>query len=225
MGDGGGREPLAPVIPLFGDRDAGAPPAVRERSPGAAASEQPEPTWHASWLDDEDRDEGAAADDCHDECAEIERGIAERNLLKKLRTRSLSVREARAVVAERDLEDAAIQRVLDDFVRRGYLDDVRLAEQLIHSAVERKGQGRQVIARTLAQRGISRDVADRAVAELPDDDADRAYEFARTKARSLRHLDHDVALRRLVGQLARRGYGSQALDAARRALEEAGREG
>ncbi|UUT36702.1 RecX family transcriptional regulator [Microbacterium elymi] len=128
--------------------------------------------------------------------------------------------EARAVIAERDLDPVAIASVLHGFIRRGYLDDRALADQLVYSAVERKGQGRMVIAQSLAKRGIPRDVVDAAMTALPDDDADRALEFARQKARSMRALDHEVALRRLVGQLARRGYGVGALDAARQALDE-----
>ena len=84
-----------------------------------------------------------------------------------------------------------------------------------------KGQGRQVIAQSLAKRGVPRDVADAALATLPDDDYERAIEFARGKARSLQSLDRDTALRRLTGQLARRGYGgSIAMTAARTALDE-----
>ena len=53
------------------------------------------------------------------------------------------------------------------------------------SGIERKSQGRVALSRALAQRGISRDVIVAAMSDLPDDDADRALEFARTKARSL----------------------------------------
>jgi regulatory protein len=43
------------------------------------------------------------------------------------------------------------------------------------------------------------------------------------KARSMSSLDRDTALRRLVGQLSRRGYGgSVAMTAARQALDENG---
>lgn len=193
----GERDALAPVIPLFG-AGAGA---------GAAAGE------------DEYVVEPA---DGYDACREIEREIAERNLTRKLGARSLSVREARGVVAERDLSRDAIDALLAEFLRRGYLDDAALAEQLVRAGVERKGQGRQVLAQTLAKRGIPRDVADTAIAGLPDDDAERALAFARTRARGMRSVPADAALRRLVGQLSRRGYaGSAAMDAARQALAEA----
>ncbi|HEY9309031.1 MAG TPA: regulatory protein RecX [Microbacterium sp.] len=149
---------------------------------------------------------------------------AERGLVKKLRGRQLSVSEAKTYLGQYDLDGEAVGAILDAFVDRGYLDDARLAEQVVHAGVDRKGQGRQVIAQSLAKRGVPRDVADAALAELPDDDAERALEFARTKAGSLRGLERDVALRRLAGQLARRGYGgSLALNAARTALEEATR--
>jgi len=141
--------------------------------------------------------------------------------VKKLRGRQLSVSEAKTYLGQYDLDADAVGAILDAFLERGYLDDARLAEQVVHAGVDRKGQGRQVIAQSLAKRGVPRDVADAALAELPDDDAERALEFARSKAGSLRGLDRDTALRRLTGQLARRGYGgSIAMTAARAALDE-----
>ncbi|QAY60801.1 RecX family transcriptional regulator [Microbacterium protaetiae] len=194
---GESNDQLAPVIPLFGSSA---------------------PAWRSTWEDEPGDDDATAAQ--IDEAARGEREAAEHGLTRKLRTRQLSVAEARAVVAEKDLDASMVDVVIQTFLRRGYLDDQALAGQLVRSAVERKGQGRTVIARTLAGRGIPRDVVDAALAELPDDDAERALEFARQKVRSMRGLAHDVALRRLVGQLARRGYGSAALDAARRALDD-----
>lgn len=197
-GDGGGNR-LAPVIPLFGAEDD-VPPA----------------TWHTTWTEPvEDVSVVDADDDADERAAE-----AEAALLRKLRTRSLSVREARRVLVEHEIDEPTAGALIDRFERNGYLDDARLAEQLIHSAVARKSQGRVVVSRTLAQRGIPREVIDAALDDLPDDERERALEFARGKARSMRGLAREVALRRLVGQLARRGYGAQSLEAARTALDE-----
>lgn len=151
------------------------------------------------------------------------RTAAEESLVRKLRTRSLSVSEARQSLRGHGLENGVIDDVIEDFCRRAYLDDAALASSLVTSGVERKGQGRVALARALAQRGIPRDVIDGALDELPDDDDERALEFARIKARSLSRLDNDTALRRLVGQLSRRGYnGSVAMKAAKQALRETG---
>lgn len=252
--NGGGRERLAPVIPLFGGSVPSTPASERARPTAGPERARPDPVregagptpapdragptpvpdrarptpvvelaqrdettppWRTTW--DEDPDDAPAE---LDECTQIELEIAERNLLRKLRTRQLSEAEARAVIAERDLGPDDVDRLVHAFVRRGYLDDRALAEQLALSAAERKGQGRTVIAQNLAKRRIPRDLIDAALATLPDDDFERALEFARHKAGPMRALERDVALRRLAGQLARRGYGTAALDAARQALDE-----
>jgi regulatory protein len=231
------HDELAPVIPLFGGRSPGGdrPPASGPPEHDVAPSDDApladgppddeEATWRTEWDDDPDERVTAVvgtADHAADS-TEAERQLAEHALLKKLRTRSLSVREARTVVGERDLDPETVDAVIRGFLRHGYLDDAALAEQLVHSGLDRKGQGRHVVAQTLAKRGIPREIAHAALAELPDDDVERALDFARGKARSMSSLDRDTALRRLVGQLSRRGYpGSVAMTAARQALDECG---
>lgn len=212
---GGERDELAPVIPLFGGA-APERPQVIAGPPDTTDASADTGQWHPTWASDR-----PGRDVVGDNDAATRAELAEKALLKKLRTRSLSVAEARAMLREHELDDAAAEHVLATMQEYGYLDDAALAEQLVHSGVDRKGQGRQLIAQTLAKRGIPRDIADGVLADLPDDDLERALEFARGKARSLRSLDRDTALRRLVGQLARRGYGgSLAMTAARIALDE-----
>lgn len=202
----GGEERLAPVIPLFGgtDVDSGSTPPHRRHAPAPdlGIEHEPQPV-------EPDADEIRAR--------------AEEVLVRKLRSKQLSVSEARTVLRENDLDRDSIQDVLDDFLRRGYLDDRTLATLLVTSGSERKGQGRIALSRSLARRGIPRDIIDDALEELPDDDDERALEYARGKAPGMSRLEYDTALRRLLGQLARRGYGgSEAMNAARTALSEAG---
>ncbi|MGO2931578.1 regulatory protein RecX [Microbacterium sp.] len=197
----GGEERLAPITPLFGDRVVRASELAREPE-GGPVDRTPAPEHPVVEPDD-----GAQR--------------AEEALVRKLRARSLSVSEARQVLRRQELASTDIEDVIDRFCERGYLDDALLAEHLVLSGVERKGQGRVALSRALAQRGIPRDVIDTALGDLPDDDAERALEFARSKARSLSRLDFETALRRLMGQLARRGYGGAvAANAARTALTE-----
>ena len=176
--------------------------------------------WHPTWIDRR-LDGGRAAQTIRptvDERAEVA-DLAEKQLLRKLRTRSMSVSEARRVLAQHDLSPEQRRAIVDEFLRHGYLDDAALAEQLVHVGVDRKGQGRQVIAQTLAQRGVPRDIADAALSALPDDEAERALEFARSRAARLGDVDDTTALRRLLGQLMRRGLrrlGGDAMPRARR---------
>ncbi|MFP3345569.1 hypothetical protein R0J87_24105, partial [Halomonas sp. SIMBA_159] len=61
------------------------------------------------------------------------RTAAEESLVRKLRTRSLSVSEARQALRGHGLDNAVIDDVIDDFCRRGYLDDAALAGVLVTS--------------------------------------------------------------------------------------------
>lgn len=249
MDSGHGGDDLAPVIPLFGGRtarrdtaggalrgDAGARgdelghdvDSGGDELHGEADAPSSLLAWHPTWTADGSvaEDEGRVNDDRADSDEDSRRDLAEKALIKRLRTRSFSVAEARGMLREHDLDEASIETVIVSLTGYGYLDDAALAEQLVHVGVDRKGQGRQLIAQTLAKRGVPRDVADSALQALPDDDLERALEYARGKARALRSLDRETALRRLSGQLARRGYsGSLAMNAARTALDESTGEG
>ncbi len=142
-------------------------------------------------------------------------------LVRKLRARSLSIAEASSFLRGLELNTMQIEEIVDEFLARKYLDDRILAGHLVLSGHERKGLGRVALGRVLAQRGIPREIADEALEELPDDDFERALEFARSKARSMGRLDFDTANRRLSGQLARRGYsGALVSKVVRQALQE-----
>lgn len=83
-----------------------------------------------------------------------------------LSRRELSVAECRERLLDRGHEpaesDAAIERLIAD----RSLDDERLAKAQAGRAVEIKGRGRLRVVRELAGRGITGEVAQRAVAEV-----------------------------------------------------------
>ncbi|GGF35779.1 hypothetical protein GCM10010922_08660 [Microbacterium sorbitolivorans] len=242
-GDGGER--LAPVVPLFGGPAPVAPARPEESKPDAAADE-----WHTTWqgsptrrvtaavagegdggCDEAESDietlpgDAASGDSEADESAaeadEIARR-AEQRLVRALGSRGLSEREARDRLRRDGVESEIAEDIIDRLLRVGAIDDDILAEQLVYQATNRKGQGRKAVAQSLVKRGLSRDAIDRAIESLPDDDEERALEFARSKSGPLSRLDHDTALRRLVGQLSRRGFGgSMAMRVANQALDEA----
>lgn len=228
--NGGGNDRLAPVTPLFGGGGVVGGTAEPSRR-GVSGRES---RWHTTWTGEPrgavDAVEpvesasaarrGSVAVDRPDEVSDA-RERAERTLLKRLRGRSLSVREARDVLRDFELDESEVESLISAFTDNGYLDDSRLAEQLLDGALGRKAQGATAVAQTLARRGLDREVIDIAMASLPDDEAERALEFARQRARGMDGLEPAVALRRLHGQLARRGFGgSTAMTAARQALDE-----
>lgn len=213
----------AEPTPIGDVRDAGTP-SDRHPARGAAAratSDAPVPPKLRALRDPRPDGNGDDVDSEQVRSPDEIRATGEEALLRKLRNKSLSISEARLVLRGHGLDGGQIDDVIDDFCRRHYLDDAVLAGLLVASGVERKGQGRVALSRALSQRGLPRDVIDSALDELPDDDAERALDFARSKAHSMARLDNDTALRRLVGQLSRRGYnGAVAMNAAKTALRE-----
>ena len=104
-----------------------------------------------------------------------------------------------------------LNAVLDWLEEMGFLDDRSYAASVVRHCAS-KGYGAGRISSELSRRGISRDLWDEALTEMPDTDAalDR---LLRTK---LRNPDDREEVRRVSAFLARRGYS---WDEIRRALE------
>jgi len=138
---------------------------------------------------------------------------AETVLLTRLRRRSLSVAEARASVE--DLEEEAAEALIERFVELGYLDDARLADQVVHSHRDRKGLGRSGVEAEMRRRSIPPDVIQQSLGQAADDDEEgRAVEAACKRASQLTRYDEETIERRLTGFLMRKGYGSTIVRAA-----------
>lgn len=223
----GGEQSLAPVIPLFGggavSRTGDAPGEDR----GEACAELSAGGWHSTWVDDDDLfdddDDDLDRDDPFGETRASSAVISAAldRLIKRLRRRGLSEAEATDELVADGVEKTVAQVLVAELVGKRWLGDADLAEQLVHTAVTRRREGRRAIAQVLSKRRIPREIADAALAALPDDDSERALEFARQKAGGYRGVPVDVAIRRLVGQLQRRGYPpGVAMSAARLALAD-----
>lgn len=131
----------------------------------------------------------------------------DRLVVSRLRRSALSVREVRAVLAEHGLDDPELDEWIERYERLGYLDDARLAEQLVHSQGVRRGKGSGALLQELGRRGVEQAVARAAVDDLdPETELENARAVAERRARQLRGLDRQTAERRLSAFLQRRGY-------------------
>lgn len=166
--------------------------------PGASPAEQ-----------DEDAADDAAAD----------REQAEKLLLQRLRGRSLSVIEAEKLLRSADLDEETVQAILAKFAELHYLDDEKLADQIMHSHHERKGLGRSGVSAEMRQRGLDAELIAQKLEEMPDDEAERANELAMKRIAQLDRFDDATIDRRLTAFLMRKGYASSvARDAVKAAM-------
>ena len=151
---------------------------------------------HSAKADGELDETGAERDDRID-----------RLVVSRLRRSALSVAEVRAVLVEHGLDDVEVEEWIERYERLGYLDDARLAEQLVHSHGARRGKGSGAILQELGRRGVDTSVARAVVDELdPETELENARLVAERRARQLTGLDRQTAERRLSAFLARRGY-------------------
>lgn len=135
--------------------------------------------------------------------------------LNTLAARARSSRELERLLVRKG-EDAAHVRVAIDRLREaGYLDDNAFARQLSRSRLLGAGHSPRRVKQELGRRGVHREVADDAVAEVVADEgieeASLARAVAAKKLRSLARLEPEVRTRRLYAFLARRGFSHSVL--------------
>lgn len=132
------------------------------------------------------------------------RAIVLRLLTSRARTRA----ELEAALAQRAVPEDVARHVLDRFTELRLVDDRSFADQWVESG-QRRMRSRTVLRQELKAKGVAADLVTDAVALVSDEDEyATARAFAARKASGMRGLDAAVRQRRLLGALARRGFGS-----------------
>ncbi len=153
--------------------------------------------------------------------------VARKILLDQLTGRARSRQELSDKLASRNVPAEIATKVLDRFTDVGLVDDGAFARTWVTQRQQGKGLSRRVLAQELRRKGVDDEVAKEALDEIdPADEASAAHELVRKKMRSMRGVDDQVATRRLVGMLARKGYPpGMSFSVVREELQRAGREG
>jgi regulatory protein len=119
-------------------------------------------------------------------------------------------------------EEAEVERAIADLERVGLLDDERFAAEFARTRARNRLDADRSVRSSLLAKGLAREVAERAVAGLGDED-ERARALARKAASRAAGADPATAPRRLMEMLLRRGYPYEtAHDAVRAVLAERG---
>lgn len=142
--------------------------------------------------------------------------------LKALDRRAYGRAELGGYLHGKGATEEVIERVLDRFEQVGLLDDASFASQWVESRHRGRKLPRRALVAELRRKGLDEDVITDAVAAIDhDSEAAAARQLATVKARSLAGQPYEVALRRLVGALGRRGFSAElAWRTAKQALAE-----
>lgn len=135
--------------------------------------------------------------------------VARKILLDQLTGRARSRSDLEKKLAQRNVPDDVATRLLDRFEEVGLVDDAAFAREWVAQRQEGRGLARRALAQELRRKGIDDEVAREALDDIGDDDeVESARVLVRRKLRSVRGLETDKAVRRLVGMLARKGHSS-----------------
>jgi regulatory protein len=132
------------------------------------------------------------------------RALCLRLLTGRARTRA----ELHGRLVKRGYPDDVSERVLDRLASVGLIDDADFAQHWVQSRRAHAGKSKRALAAELRTKGVDNDVITSALAGIDAGaERDRAEQLVRSKLRREALTDEARVTRRLVGMLARRGYG------------------
>jgi len=142
--------------------------------------------------------------DPHADPVEVAKQIILRQLSHSPKTRH----QLAQVLAKRNVSPDAAAAALDRIAELGYIDDAAFARAWVESRHRSRGLAQSALRRELTQRGVDRDLVDEVLLESVsvESEHEAAAALVDKKLRSMSGVADDVATRRLVGMLNRKGY-------------------
>ncbi len=150
--------------------------------------------------------------------------VARTIVLRRLTDAPRSRAELAADLAARNVPVEVSDRVLDRFTEVGLVDDAAFASEWVRSRHATRGLSRSALRRELRGKGVDDETVATAVDAIGVDDEEAAARaLVARRLPGTRRLTREARIRRLVGQLARKGYpGGLAVRVVREALAEEG---
>lgn len=126
----------------------------------------------------------------------------------------------------RHVPEAAAEAVLDRFTEAALIDDPAFARAWVESRHHARGLSRRALTTELRRRGVADDDVRDAIETLdPEQEAATARKLVASRLAATRGQPPEARIRRLMGVLARKGYGAGlAYRLVREALEAEGAE-
>lgn len=134
-------------------------------------------------------------------------------VLRQLTMAPKSRHQLATKLAQREVPEEVAAAVLDRFEEVELIDDAEFARMWVRSRADTRQLARMALKRELADKGVTGDIAEEALAQRSDEDErETAEALVRRKLRPGTDLGdrsaRDKETRRLAGMLARKGYGS-----------------
>lgn len=191
-------------------------------------SAEPLPADKAARLEDlRDKLAQVSAEGQFDRVHEEAKAQVRHRALLLLDQRARSRHELHDRLTQLEFEPQLITEVLDDLERCRLIDDEAFAREWVRQRHQIRGKSRRALRQELRNKGVGAEICEAALEQISGvDEADIARQLAVKKAATIRHepadrKEYDKFLRRIVGMLARRGYGEGvSFSVAKQALDD-----
>ena len=149
--------------------------------------------------------EGGAQPDAEPDQESVARTILLGMLTGRARTRA----ELTTKLRQRNVPEETAQRLLDRFEEVGLVDDANYARSWVEQRHRGRGLARRALAAELHRKGVPEEAATESLgAVTPEAEEQMARILVQSRLPRVAGLSREVAMRRLVGMLARKGYSS-----------------
>ena len=128
------------------------------------------------------------------------RDYLRRRQIKRRQTNRVREREEKRPLAE--IEEAAMQQVLEKLIAKRYLDDQKFAEFYVENRYLRKGISQKRLRMELRQKGVTPEIIATAMAKIPRDEQEEIKKVIAKKRKKYNDFQ-------LVGYLVRQGFNFQ----------------
>lgn len=134
-----------------------------------------------------------------------EANLAYQRALRYLGMRPRSIDEIAVYLQRKGYDETVVESILDKLKARGYVDDEAFARFWIENRNRFRPRGARALRHELRQKGVEGEVIDEALAEQDEE----AAALAAVMSRAARYADLEYAEfeQKLMGMLARRGFG------------------
>lgn len=118
--------------------------------------------------------------------------------------RPRSIVEVRRNLLGKGYDEAVVEMIVQDLLKREYLDDQAFAAYWVEQRESFKPRSRQALRHELYEKGLAREVIDAAVENVDENDA--ALNAAQRRAYRWENLDEEAFQEKMIAYLRRRGF-------------------
>jgi regulatory protein len=126
--------------------------------------------------------------------------------LRFLSFRRRTEKEVKDKLKKRGFDDKTIKNTIEKLKGYDLINDVEFATAWVKERLTYKPRGKKLLRQELWKKGIKKEIIDQVTEELCQDEEKAASELLEKIKRRYRNLEPQVARRRMLGVLLRRGF-------------------